>query len=561
MSKSARESRPARTAKRPVPSETPALGQSLALAPAYLTNPQIAHLQGVIGNQAVMRLLQAQSVQRQDAVAEQTPLQILKDELDDFFVDEALVVRQIKLLSGADLQTFFASETYRKQANGALRFNEMRAAVEGHTEVALVRRMEWLRGSAWMDRAIGYDDLGPMIRGAKAGEGMAFDTPEWRAFFMTVCTNKTIFDAVRDLGLAPKTQIEWILDEGNSGYLGPTIDSAKVYELLKDNPALSDEQKENLRLFALNNTEQADRNEIRLIMDAKPNARAENQVDSTFGDAAAERDEDAQELMERWAKGGSVTELSGVERAMFAHQLYLLVFRDPSLVRQVLEKISFEIGILGRLIGKFRSEEEIIMAAADSAGRDLLLQMVQHMPGNVGGTFKPGAWGTTAIMQKIMQVLTKLDNAERLESGASSEVEIITFLYGHDALDKTGTALGGYRGHTAIVVNGMVYSYEDGWRAGMSKAQYLQANAWRDAVGHIITIPEEDIEPLQNNLNAAVGTGIYIAENDICTGKTTKMLENHLPHVESPQLLASYLETSEIVTGRKYYAKVPGATP
>lgn len=561
MSKARRETKPAASAKRPVPNVSPALGQSLALAPAYLTNPQIVHLQGVIGNQAVMRLLQAQSVQRQDAVAEQTPLQILIDELDDFFVDEALVVQQIKLLSGADLQTFFASDTYKKQANGALTFAEMREAVEGHAEVTLVRRMEWLRGSAKIERAISYDELAPMIRGARAGEGMAFDTPEWRAFFMKVCTNKTIFDAVRDLGLAPKTQIEWILDEGNSGYLGPTIDSADVYELLKDNPALTDEQKENLRLFALNNTEDADREEIRRIMDSKPNAREENQVDTTFDDAAAERDEDAQELMERWVKDGDVTKLSGVEWAMFIHQLYLEVFKDPSLVRQVLEKISFNISVLGSLIGKFRSEEEITMAAADSAGRDLLLQMVQHMPGNVGGTFKPGAWGTTEIMQKIMQVLTKLDNAERLESGASSEVEIITFLYGHDALDEVGTVLGGYRGHTAIVVNGMVYSYEDGWRAGMSKAQYLQANAWRDAVGHIIAIPEEDIEPLQNNLNAAVGTGIYIAENDICTGKTTKMLEEHLPHVESPQLLASYLETSEIVTGRKYYAKVPGATP
>lgn len=561
MSKAHRESRPARTAKHPVPSQTPAHGQSLALAPAYLTNPQIVHLQGVIGNQAVMRMLQAQSVQRQDAVAEQTPLQILIDELDDFLVDEALVVRQIKLLSGPDLQTFFASETYRKQANGALTFAEMREAVEGHTEVALVRRMEWLRGSARMDRAISYDELAPMIRGAKAGEGMAFDTPEWRAFFMTVCDNETIFDAVRDLKLDPQTQIEWILDEGNSGYLGPTIDSAKVYELLKDNPNLTEEQKENLRLFSLNNLEDADREEIRRIMDSKHNAREDNQVDPTFDDAAAERDEDAQELMERWAEDGDVSDLSGVERSMFVHQLYLLAFRDPSLVRQVLEKIGYDMEILGRLFDRFTSEDEIIMVAADDAGRDLLQQMVQHGPGAAGGVFDPDSWGTTEVMQKIMAVVTQVDNAERLESGASSEVEVITFLYGHDALDKTGTVLGGYRGHTAIVVNGMVYSYEDGWRAGMSKAQYLQANAWRDAVGHIIAIPEEDIEPLQNNLNVAVGTGIYIAENDICTGKTTKMLEKYLPHVESPQLLASYLETSEIVTGRKYYAKVPGATP
>lgn len=83
--------------------------------------------------------------------------------------------------------------------------------------VDLVEQMRWLEAGAG-DRALhwrlfDYDEVRPMILGFPAAERARLHTSAWREVFIWICTDRTISQAVRDLGLDPATARAWIEEE------------------------------------------------------------------------------------------------------------------------------------------------------------------------------------------------------------------------------------------------------------------------------------------------------------------------------------------------------------
>jgi len=543
--------------------------QGVDIDPEHPDPQTIMQLQRISGNQAVLRLLKKHTIQRQDATAEneQTPLEIAQNELSDFFVDETLVIEQIKKMNATQQQMFFASAYNKRRALKALSFSEMREAAKSAKAVPLVTRLEWLKDAALIEGALSYSDIELVVKTATLADGKTFaQSEEWRDFFIRVCNNETIFDALRDLKMPPQAQLSWLFDEWNVDDLLGGLDPSRVYDLLKDNPDLTEEQQDNLLLYGSNHWDESESKTIKTLMANKRNDRVHYPVDTTLDEAAQAETDDAQAILDRWKIDSStVNDLRDMQISMFASELYTLSFNRPSTVRQVIELLAAPRPILIALLNKFELKEEVQRVAADPAGRDLLLRLVKNMPG-----FWKREWGTIEgvninVLQEIMKVITDVDNMDREKDGKTSEVEVITFLYGNQGFDETGEDVGHHRGHTALIVNGMVYTYEDGWEIGLSKAQYLKKNEYRDGIGHVLDIPEHDVKPLQNNLNNSLGEGTYAVANfdngyipemgEICTGATTQKLEKMLPHVQNPQLLAGYLEVSDIVKARNYYPR------
>lgn len=140
-------------------------------------------------------------------------------------------------------------------------------------------------------------------------------------------------------------------------------------------------------------------------------------------------------------------------------------------------------------------------------------------------------------VERLMQIVSDVRNEAGGEGGAVA-VEVITFTSGHAPFDLVGGIVGGVfgestRGHTAVVVGGLVYSFENGWTAGLSKQEYLAANDWRSGIGLELGIPRADAVTLQRHLNEAVEEGVYAVGGDICTDATSRKLEEVLEGLDA----------------------------
>lgn len=79
----------------------------------------------------------------------------------------------------------------------------------------LVRKLEWVEEEAstlWLD----YSDIQKMITDALQPERNKLKTDHWRDFFVGVCTDKTMADAVNDLGWNLKERMDWMHAEDPS---------------------------------------------------------------------------------------------------------------------------------------------------------------------------------------------------------------------------------------------------------------------------------------------------------------------------------------------------------
>ena len=171
------------------------------------------------------------------------------------------------------------------------------------------------------------------------------------------------------------------------------------------------------------------------------------------------------------------------------------------------------------------TDDAVKLIAADTAGKALLLRLVREL--EAGYTTS----GERAQMQRLLRLISEV-STEMVEgpSGPTIEVEVITFLHGGAALDKIGTTLFGARvkGHTAVVVGGLAYSYEDGWQTGQTKDEYMVKNSWRPAIGQVLEVSLEDARKIQKKLNESANRGVYFLGGDICTDATARALEDVL---------------------------------
>lgn len=228
----------------------------------------ILALQKTAGNQAVVTFLgRAETAEKSKKIEE------LDEELDSFDVDEEKVITLLNGLTDTEVQEVLSGGQRAKVAD-ALDVEEMIRAVKKLP--TLVTKLEWIKAAGTPD----YDQIRPMIidpkvpqteRDALSGwrewfvdvcdntsikqvvkdlklalpaqllflgkemcadysdlkalitaptvtddDRTAFNAPSWRTWFVDVCNNETIVEAVKDLKLSLKKKLDWMAEEGTS---------------------------------------------------------------------------------------------------------------------------------------------------------------------------------------------------------------------------------------------------------------------------------------------------------------------------------------------------------
>jgi hypothetical protein len=185
--------RPDSGAAAPLPTKTP-VGAILAL-------------QRGAGNQAVGRIL------ARDPVAEASRISQLDEELDAFNTDEENVIGLLRALTDPE-KAQVLSGGYRSKVAKALDVEEMVRAVKylGPLHV----KLEWVAAAGSPD----YGDIRGLITdpAVPQSERDVLATSPWRDWFMDVCTNKTMQQAVVDLGFRLPNQLSFLGEEMCADY-------------------------------------------------------------------------------------------------------------------------------------------------------------------------------------------------------------------------------------------------------------------------------------------------------------------------------------------------------
>jgi hypothetical protein len=198
---------------------------------------------------------------------------------------------------------------------------------------------------------------------------------------------------------------------------------------------------------------------------------------------------------------------------------------------------------------------------AAGGGRHALLRVVREL--QAGWTFDSEA-------NDMRDLLTWLEGSTPTvpQYGSTTiEVEVITFEHGFAPLDWAGEHIfgKGARGHTAIIVGGLAYSFDEGgWEVGQTKEEYLhnKENLVRDGVGQVLDLSMEDARAVQHKLNRAANRGVYLLGGDVCSDATARALEailHGLTRDSNPQHLRAQLAAVPLLVKaeRRYHNGEP----
>ena len=97
----------------------------------------------------------------------------------------------------------------------------------------LVTQLEWLRTEASALFSLRYAQVQPLITAASQTDRDRLKTSAWKAWFLDLCDNRTIFTAMADLGFDLPLKIEWIRGEASARF---SLDYAKLAPLLTGAP-------------------------------------------------------------------------------------------------------------------------------------------------------------------------------------------------------------------------------------------------------------------------------------------------------------------------------------
>jgi hypothetical protein len=203
---------------------------------------------------------------------------------------------------------------------------------------------------------------------------------------------------------------------------------------------------------------------------------------------------------------------------------------------------------------KSATDEEIKIIAKSKEGNTILLRLVSEL--QKGPTFAD----EKEQIQRTMSLIAEAPILKEASGeGETREVEIITFRQG--ALDPIACIpLLRLCGHTSINVGDLNFNFaENGWECGLTKAQYMKKNEFRDGVGQVLNVTEEDAIKLQKNLSEACGTDLYIiGSGNVCTSATGQMLQKILSGLKpgwDPQSFEKQLDDSGYVKSKRNYPK------
>jgi hypothetical protein len=187
------------------PEEGQACGTGAAPA-ERATTARVLALQRTVGNRAVQQLLARRA-------RPQTRLERLDELLGKFNVDEDAVIAHLATLDDAEKRVVLRD--YRKRIASPLNACEMVRAVKA-LGPPLPTKLYWVATAGTPD----YGDIRPLITESNVpqGERDALATNGWRDWFVRVCTNATMKQAVVDLGFNLPNQLAFIAGEMSADY-------------------------------------------------------------------------------------------------------------------------------------------------------------------------------------------------------------------------------------------------------------------------------------------------------------------------------------------------------
>jgi hypothetical protein len=168
---------------------------------------RVLALQRTAGNRAVGQLLA-----RETAAKPKSGLQRLDELLDKFNVDEDAVIAHLAKLS--EPEKAIVLRDYRARIADPLNPREMVRAIETF-KTSLWNKLVWVGAAGTPD----YGDIRKLITDTTdQKERDALNTKEWRSWFISVCSNATMKQAVVDLKFDLLTQLAWVSREMSTNY-------------------------------------------------------------------------------------------------------------------------------------------------------------------------------------------------------------------------------------------------------------------------------------------------------------------------------------------------------
>ena len=187
--------------------DVPTSGASSAATLEPTAPERVLALQRTAGNRAVGQMLA-----RETATKKPAGLERLDELLDKFDVDENAVIAHLATLS--DPEKAIVLRDYKARIADPLNPNEMARAVKS-LNTTLWNKLVWVGAAGEPD----YGDIRELITSTKEQkEKTAIGTKEWRSWFIAVCSNATMKQAVVDLGFRLPTQLWWMAGEMSADY-------------------------------------------------------------------------------------------------------------------------------------------------------------------------------------------------------------------------------------------------------------------------------------------------------------------------------------------------------
>ncbi len=123
------------------------------------------------------------------------------------------------------------------------------------------------------------------------------------------------------------------------------------------------------------------------------------------------------------------------------------------------------------------------------------------------------------------------DPAEKAPFGAEEskklEIKVVTFNQGRFDPPILEPVRFWPKGHTAVIIDGEVHSFEADWQCGETKAEYKQDNEWRGAWVQVLDVPKSDAKQIQKDFDRSCGTGAFLLTG-VCTSSASRLLQNVL---------------------------------
>lgn len=263
----------------------------------------------------------------------------------------------------------------------------------------------------------------------------------------------------------------------------------------------------------------------------------------------------AMQLIEQHQSWGGLTlDEEGLGRALQQH-----LPTEWHLVHQVLNQLgeSDRDDVSLAVLEAADSTDRLATIAKDPGSRGVLQRLVYEL--ELGIT-------TQRELTQIERARTVLDLVEteskkRTSTEKQANVEVVTFEFG---------ARSGFWGHTALIVNGNVYSFEGGmdpkapllkgtgaWKYYGSIGDYWEKNLVTDgAYGQQMAIPKDDLVKLESELRKSVGTGTYAFSGQVCGSAAGRILQTVLPSLDiahRPKELRKNLDATGAVVNVKIY--------